>query len=69
MEKKDKIQYFLNFVADALSLVCSVLLAWFITGPALDILLDYTREDWGQFILILAFAFLVVFSASTALRG
>ena len=47
MEKKDKIQYFLNFIADALSLVCSVLLAWFITGPALDILLDYTREDWG----------------------
>ena len=69
MEKKDKIQYFLNFVADALSLVCSVLLAWFITGPALDILLDYTREDWGQFILILAFAFLVVFLGFNGASG
>ena len=58
MAKKDKIQYVLNFAADLLSLCVSVLLSWLVTDKVLHVLLDYTQEDWGQFILILAFAFI-----------
>ena len=52
MAKKDKIQYVLNFAADLLSLCVSVLLSWLVTDKVLHVLLDYTQEDWGQFILI-----------------
>src|SRR5699024_4847407 len=67
--KKDKIQYVLNFAADLLSLCVSVLLSWLVTDKVLHVLLDYTQEDWGQFILILAFAFLVVFLGGNGASG
>ena len=69
MAKKDKIQYVLNFAADLLSLCVSVLLSWLVTDKVLHVLLDYTQEDWGQFILILAFAFLVVFLGGNGASG
>ena len=69
MAKKDKIQYVLNFAADFLSLCVSVLLSWLVTDKVLHVLLDYTQEDWGQFILILAFAFLVVFLGGNGASG
>ena len=62
MAKKDKIQYALNFAADALSLLVSVVIAWAVTDKGLHVLLDYTRQDWGQFILILLLAFVVVYA-------
>ena len=40
----------------------SVVVAWLVTDKVLHVLLDYTRQDWGQFILILLLAFVVVFA-------
>lgn len=74
MAKKDKIQYLLNLLADAVSLLVSVMAAWLVTDKVLHVLLDYTKQDWGQFILILLLAFVVVFvgfngSAKLTRRG
>ena len=62
MAKKDRIQYLLNLLADIISLMVSVVVAWLVTDKVLHVLLDYTRQDWGQFILILLLAFVVVFA-------
>lgn len=69
MEKKDKIQYLLNFAADAASLLLAVGAAWLVTDRLMGVLLPYTRQEWGQFILILALAFLVVFLAFNGAAG
>ena len=69
MAKKDKIQYVLNLLADAVSLLVSVVAAWLITDKGLHVLLDYTRQDWGQFILILILAFLVVYAGFNGAAG
>lgn len=62
MAKKDKIQYLLNLLADVVSLLVSVAAAWLVTDKILHVLLDYTRQDWAQFFLILLLSFVVVFA-------
>lgn len=69
MANKDKIQYLLNLLADAVSLLVSVVAAWLITDKVLHVLLDYTLQDWNQFILILVLSFVVVFALFNGSSG
>lgn len=69
MANKDKIQYLLNLLADAVSLLVSVVAAWLVTDKVLHVLLDYTLQDWNQFILILVLSFVVVFALFNGSSG
>ena len=62
MSYREKYQYILTFLADAVALIVSVLLSYLIFGIWLQVIPQtYTDKDYLQFYLILALTFLIGF--------
>ena len=62
MSYREKYQYILTFIADAVALIVSVLLSYLIFGIWLQVIPQtYTDKDYLQFYLILALTFLIGF--------
>lgn len=62
MAKREKLQYILVLVTDAVSLLLSVGCAWLLFNNIMGKILPiYTAEDLSQFFLIVAFSFLITF--------
>lgn len=63
MSNRERIQYGLTLMTDLAALVCSIATAFLVFGLGLDVILDvYTRQDYVQFYLVLAVAFVAAFA-------
>lgn len=64
MSNREKIQYGLTLMTDLAALVCSIATAFLVFSLGLDVILDiYTRQDYVQFYLVLAVAFIAAFAS------
>ncbi len=61
MSNREKLQYVLTLITDALSLLCSVFFTLLVFDKALDLVPDYLRMDKVHFYALLVLAFLATF--------